>query len=372
MLWLHADSPDDAGAAPAIADELSRLRGARFRTLVTTASSGSLVPSVAQQVIHQLAPGETSGSVARFLDHWHPDAAVILGVPDRPNLLLAAHEREIPLFLAASTRGSLASRRRLSMISADLLGCFTACLAASAADAEVLYRHLDDTIRAEVTGPLSDTAFAPRCSETERDLVAKALKGRPVWLAADITETELPMVEAAHRRAFRFAHRLLLVIITSDAERGALFASALEQKGWGVSRSSIDGEPADTDQVFIADSGEEHGLWLRLAPTTFVGGTLDPNGTASDPFAPASLGSAVLHGPNVGATAARFRKLSEAKASVLVANSDELGEAVQRLLSPDKAAELAQAGWQVTTEGAHVTERLAELISETLDQKEDR
>lgn len=325
---------------------------------------------VGDRTIHQLAPGETSGSVARFLDYWKPEVGIILGIPDRPNLIHAAKERDIPLYLASASRGSMAARRRLSYLSGTVLKEFDACLAASAADAEVLHRHLDDGIRIEVLGPLSDTTFALRCSDAERDATAQRLKGRPVWLAADVTAAEVDFLEEAHRRAFRFAHRLLLVIIPKDLETAGPIAARLRDKGWEVGLSSTDQAAEDAIQILVADRGEEHGLWYRLAPITFVGGTMDPTAAAADPYAPAALGSAVLHGPNLGSTPARFHRLAEANASLRIDSGDQLGAAVQRLLAPDKAAELAQAGWRVTTESAHVVERLVELINETLDQRE--
>lgn len=329
-----------------------------------------MLPAIARQIIHQLVPGETSGSVARFLDYWRPDAGIFIGTPDRPNLIHAAGAKKIPLFLASARRGSLSERRRLSYLSSGLLGEFAACLAASAADADVLHRHLDDDPKVEVTGPLSDTTFALPCSESERDAIARILKGRPVWLAADVSEPEVQALEEAHRRSFRFAHRLLLVIIPKEAAAGPAIASILREKGWEVGLSSAGVEASETVQVYVADGGDEHGLWYRLAPITFVGGTLDSDSEASDPYAPAALGSAVLHGPNMGDASPRFSRLAMAGASIRVDNAEALGEAVQRLLAPDKTAELAQAGWQVTTEGAHAVERLAELINMTLDDRE--
>ena len=144
----------------------------------------------------------------------------------------------------------------------------------------------------------------------------------------------------------------------------------LRDKGWEVGQSSAGQNAEEAIQILVADGGDEHGLWYRLAPITFIGGTIDPTARPSDPYAPATLGSAVLHGPNLGASPARFQRLAEAGACLRVESADQLGAAVQRLLAPDKAAELAQAGWKVTTESAHVIERLVELINETLDDRE--
>ena len=369
-MWVHAETADEVSAAPALGQELSRARGEEFHVLVTTVENGTLTVPAGEKTIHQLAPGETSGSVARFLDYWKPDVGIILGIPDRPNLIHAAHERKMPLYLASSSRGSMAARRRLSYLSSGLLKEFDACLAPSAADADVLHRHLDDSIRIEVTGPLSDTTLALPCSDRERDETARRIKGRPVWLATDVTLAEIDTVEEAHRRAFRFAHRLLLVIIPSNLEPAGQIAAGLRDKGWEVGLSSAGQDADDAIQILLADEGDEHGLWYRLAPITFVGGTMDPQASPADPYAPAALGSAVLHGPNLGPNPARFTRLAAAGASLSVKSADQLGEAVQRLLAPDKAAELAEAGWKVTTEGAHVVERLVEMINEALDERE--
>ena len=122
--------------------------------------------------------------------------------------------------------------------------------------------------------------------------------------------------------------------------------------------------------MYIADTPDDIGLWYRLAPMTYLGGSFDKSAPTSDAFEPASLGSAVLHGPEVGGSVPRIQKLQSADASLLVPSPDGLGDAVFSLLSPDKAAKLAHEGWKVTTEAAPAVEALATLIHETLDAEE--
>ena len=54
-----------------------------------------------------------------------------------------------------------------------------------------------------------------------------------------------------------------------------------------------------------------------------------------------------------------------------VRDAEDLGEAVITLLAPDKAASLAQAGWSVTTESAHVVERIVEVMEARVYERED-
>ncbi len=369
-MWMHATDGADAGSIAALTQELARLRGEPVYGLVTSADVAPLPPAVSDIAIHQLAPGETAGSVTRFLDHWKPDVGVILGPPDRPLLFADAHARGIPMYLASPRRGELAPGGRVPLLAASLLDHFEAFLLPSAAEAQAFHGAAVDPGRTHVTGPLSDTALALPCSEDALSKLKEQLGSRPIWLASRVTLDELDAVEAAQRRTIRAAHRLLVVIIPRVLEDGPDIAGALETQGWSTAVRSRGEPPSETVQVYIADAGDEMGLWYRLAPITFLGGTLSDEVEPADPFEPAALGSAIVHGPVTGAAMVRFDRLSAADASVQISDGDALGDAIFRLLSPDKAAVLAHAGWGLTSESAHVVERLAEMIDIRLDQVE--
>jgi 3-deoxy-D-manno-octulosonic-acid transferase len=63
--------------------------------------------------------------------------------------------------------------------------------------------------------------------------------------------------------------------------------------------------------------------------------------------------------------------LDAAGAARVVLNGAELGRAVDALLSPDRVATMAHAGWDVATRGAEVSNRLADLIHEALSRRDD-
>ena len=370
-MWLHASSGHLAGPVTAIAKELSHLRGEPVHALVTTSDGTPLIPSVAQVALHQLAPTETPGSLKRFFDHWQPDLGVVLGIPDRPKLIKEAASRDSLLYLASPERGTMTDARRLAYTPGRVLARFKTCFAASTVEADMLERHLEGApLNIEVLGPLSDTSHALPCVDADCDALAAQLAGRPVWLAAGITRAEIAMIEEAHRKAFRSAHRLMLILVPQDLADAQLMADILEKKGWSAAlRSQAEKIDLDT-QVLVADVDDEMGIWYRLAPTTFVGGTFDRLGMAGDPYDPAALGSAVLHGLETGDTPARFERLAQANASLVVEDATALGVAIQSLLAPDKAAALAQAGWATTTESAVVIERMVELMDIDLDARE--
>jgi 3-deoxy-D-manno-octulosonic-acid transferase len=104
----------------------------------------------------------------------------------------------------------------------------------------------------------------------------------------------------------------------------------------------------------------------RLSPISFVGGSLEPVG-GHNPFEPAALGSAILHGPYVTNFVDIYQRLSQAGAARLVSSPASLSVAVHELLNPERAATMANAAWDVCSAGADVTDRAMTLLLEKAD-----
>ena len=97
-----------------------------------------------------------------------------------------------------------------------------------------------------------------------------------------------------------------------------------------------------------------------------MGGSLVPIG-GHNPFEPAALGSAILHGPDVRNFADIFARLGQAGAAREVRDWSDLGTTLARVLEPDVAAKMAHAAWEVCSSGADVTERAMDLLFAMLD-----
>lgn len=346
------------------------MRGEPIFGLVTSSENAVPFSAIDETAIHQLVPGDTKGSVNRFLEHWKPDVAVIVGAPDRTVLLTEAHAAGIPLFLATNTQSASAFGGGLSNSSLSIPEIFRGVLVSNSADLKALVRLGVPDARIAVTGPLRDTALAPACNDADITALSEILGGRPVWLAAEVSASEIPALEAAQRRTVRAAHRLLLIIVPKILSDGPAIAGSLETHGWRTALRSSGGRPDENVQVYIADTDEGMGLWYRLSPITYLGGSFDPELPTSDPYGPASLGSALLHGPEVSGAVPRIQRLRAAEATMLIKDPAGLGAAVFELLSPDKAARLAHAGWATTSEGALAVEALVTMINLTLDGEE--
>ena len=372
LVWFHAAS---VGEAASLLELLRRLEQARpgLTCLVTTGTVTSaqfLADRLPENCIHQYSAVDVLPWVGSFLDHWRPDAAVWTESELWPATLRETCVRGIPMLLI-NARISAKSFRRWRMmrgLARALLTCFDRILAQDELAGEQLVKLGADPDRLTVVGTLKEGAAPLPDHEADRLRITRAFAGRPVWLAASTHPGEEEIVAAAHMRARRSLPMLALILAPRHPNRGDAIAEMLRGRGLQVAqRSKGEALAPDTD-VYLADTLGEMGLWYRVASVSFVGGSLVDVG-GHNPFEPALLGSAILHGPHVRNFIDGYRRLAEADAAVLVRSEGELVEALVATISPDRAAAMAANAWAACSEGAEVTDAVLEAIGGLLDGK---
>ena len=178
---------------------------------------------------------------------------------------------------------------------------------------------------------------------------------------------ELKAIIEAQLKVSRMALRLLLILVPDDETDGDEFHERLRDWGLNTARWS-DGEmPDEACQVLLADTWGDLGLWYRLSPVTLMASSLSQGHGGGDPYEPAALGSAVLYGPYVGRYLSTYSKFAAAGAARIVKDAEGLALALQQLLAPDQAAIMAAAGWELASAGAEATDRVINLLLDTLD-----
>lgn len=370
LIWFHAAS---VGESLALLELIRRILEERddVNVLVTTGtvtSAGVMAERLPERAIHQYIPLDARAFVTRFLDHWRPDLAVWCESELWPALICETHKRGVPMMIvnARMSKTSHDRWRFLRGMAGSLLNRFEEALVQDDITAMYLRRLGMPGSRMSVTGTLKEGAAALPCDEDERREMAEHLAGRPVWLAASTHEGEERIVLDAHNIALKVNPRLLLILAPRHPQRGDEIAQMLQSDRWQFNRRTAGELPEAEAQVYLADTMGELGLWFRVAPTSLVAGSLQPIG-GHNPFEPAALGSAILHGPFVTNFVDIYQRLTEAGAARLVTGPDTLAEAVHELLNPDKAAAMAHAAWEVVSQGAEVTDRALDAIFDRLD-----
>lgn len=357
LIWLHAAS---VGETMSILPVLPLL-AERATVLLTTGTATSakllaqrLDATLLSRVLHRFVPLDVPAWVARFLDHWRPDAAGFVESELWPNLLAGCRSRRIPMMLvnARLSERSLSRWRRAPGLARQLLGGFAAIQPRSETDAARL-RSLGCAGLAE-PGDLKLAADPLPVDAQELQRLHAVLAGRPVWLAASTHPGEEDVVIAAHQALARDHPGLLTIIVPRHPERGREVASA-------ACRSRGEGPP--DEGVWIADTLGEMGLWYRLAPLALVGRSLIAPGGGQNPLEPARLACAIAVGPHTANFTDHVALLRDAGALTVVASAEELTHWAGGLLSdPDRCAAIGKAGQVAVQRNADLPRRTAAAL----------
>lgn len=363
LVWLHAPGEGLVSPMRALARRLVAEDG--LPVLLTAPAPMPPLPGV----IIQPPPADSPADARAFLDHWRPEIAIFAGGQLRPAVMHEAGERQIPMLVVNGKAPAFLRERDgwYPGLMRSALARFRAIMAVDEAAARVFRKGGAALSSVAVTGRMEEEGVVLPGVEAERAELARLLSARPVWFAAGVIEAEEAAVLQAHRKALQHSHRLLLILMPEDPARATPLAERLEAEGWAIAQRAQDEEPEPEIEIFVADDPAEYGLWYRLAPVSFLGGSLLGKGPTRTPMEAAALGSAILHGPRTGLSGPVFARLGAARATRAVASANDLGDALGDLLAPDRAARLAQAAWAVASDGAEVTEIVLTRIRAIMD-----
>lgn len=340
LIWLHAVGLGEVMALRGLIAAMAEL-APDVEVLVTSSSRGSAKVFGADMPVrcrHQFLPLDTPTYLARFLDHWRPDLAVWSEQDLWPGAVIATARRGIPLALvnARMNAAALQRRRRWRGLYADLFARFGLIVAQDPESAAHLTALGATGVR--VSGAFKAAAPPLAADPVVLDQLRAALAGRlPLLLASSHPEDEAVALQA-FRQISGDPRKPVLLIAPRGPARGAEIAAKAAAMGFATTRRGAGQGPGGAD-VWIVDTLGEMGLWYRLCPVTLIGGTFGPV-EGHNPWEPAALGSAVLHGPRVANFAADFAALDGAGAALPVGAE---GLAAAFLSDPAPMAAKAQA-----------------------------
>lgn len=365
LVWFHAAS---VGESLSLLEVIRRLgaHDPRLRFLVTTGtvtSAAVLAHRLPETAVHQFVPLDVRPWVRRFLDHWRPDLAVWTESEFWPALITETHAQGVPLLLLNARISEKSARRwqALGGAAKTLLGAFTAVHVQDDTSAALLTGLGLPQDRLAVTGTLKEGTPPLPCDEAVLTEMITRIAGRPVWCAASTHPGEEETVAAAHALARAANDRLLLISVPRHPERGEAVESLFRAQGFETRLRSRGEMPDEGCDVYVADTLGEMGLWYRLAPVSFLGGSLTDIG-GHNPYEPAALGSAILHGPYLRNFQDIYARLRRANASIEVATAEDMAAALELTLNPARSAPMAHAAWEVCSSGADVTDKALALI----------
>jgi 3-deoxy-D-manno-octulosonic-acid transferase len=359
LVWIHGASVGEVLAAAAL---IERLRALNIRILLTsgTVTSAAIVAKrFPTDIIHQYVPYDSPRFVARFLDHWRPSLALFIESDLWPNLILQSAARRLPMVLIngrMSQRSFPRWRRALGTISA-LLEKFDVCLAQSPIDGERFAALGGRNV--VVTGNLKLDLPAPPADPVSLERLTGVTRGRPIIVAASTHPGEEEILIEAQRRLAGLFPQLLIVIVPRHPDRGAAIARMAATAGLKAAQRSRQELPTAATDIYVADTLGELGLFYRLAPIVFMGGSLVEHG-GQNPIEAIKLNAAIVHGPHVFNFGEVYEALDRTGGARAAPNKEALFEHFAQLLADPGACEKLGAA------SARVVQQLGGALDRTL------
>lgn len=365
LVWLHGVGVGEVMALRGLIEHLAHERpDLNFLVTSSARSSGDVfAQNMPAKTRHQYLPLDLPTPVAAFLDHWKPDLAVWSDQEVWPRMAVAVAGRAIPqAYVAARITGrSAKAKSKFGNAYGDLYRLLDRRHAQDAATATHLTALMGDDTPVQVTGSIK-AAGAPLTFDPDVLAAFNAIKNRRrVWLLASSHAADEAMALAAHRIICDTDPSTLLIIAPRVLARANDIADVAKDIGFATTLRSTQSLPDDTTSVYIADTFGELGTWYRTASIALIGGTFDTI-EGHNPWEPATLGAAILHGPQFANFALDFKALGDNAGCRLVRSSDEIARAIMdpKTLDLPKAASIAQAKMRSGT--VQITQDLLDLL----------
>jgi 3-deoxy-D-manno-octulosonic-acid transferase len=357
LVWIHGASVGEVLAAAALIEKLRALNIRILLTSGTVTSAAIVAKRFPADIIHQYVPYDSPRYVARFLDHWRPSLALFIESDLWPNLILSSAARRLPMVLinGRMSHRSFPRWRRLTATISALLGRFDVCMAQSGVDAERF--TVLGSRNVITTGNLKLDVPAPPADPARLERLLSVTRGRPIILAASTHPGEEEILVEAHRTLAGFFPSLLSVIVPRHPHRGEAIARDIAASGLHVGLRSREELPTAATDIYVADTMGELGLFYRLAPIVFMGGSLVEHG-GQNPVEAVKLGASIVHGPHIFNFADVYEALDGAGGAKRADTLEALVKQLGQLLADPAARQSAVAA----------SERVVEQLGGALDR----
>ena len=363
LVWFHAASVGETQSILPLIDALLATR-ADVHVLITSTTRTSaemLQTGLPDRVIHQMAPYDTAQASRAFLDHWRPDVAIWIESELWPRMLAEVGQCSVPRLLLNARVSARTARRwaRVGKTARAILSQFDLIQVQEHTTVEALAGVGMAGPRVVLTGSLKQDRPPLDCDSEKLARLRKAIGDQPVWCAASTHEGEEDIILNAHRDIGG-----LLILVPRHTDRAAAIAELCADAGFIVARRGLDEPITPQTQVYIADTMGELGLWYRIAPVAFTGGSFAQIG-GHNPYEAAQLDTAILHGPHVENFAQIYAALDKAGAARLVTDAEELAQSVKEIDAATRN-HMVQTAHAALQDGSGATQAALDAILERL------
>ena len=368
LIWMHGASVGESvSMLPLIDRLLSEDENLSIMVTTGTLTSAEIMEKrLPARAFHQFIPFDVPKFAKRLLDYYKPEAVLWFESELWPSLLSVIHERKIPLILVNGriSDKSFKMWQKFKFISQEILGCFTLCLGQSEQDKNRL--KILGAKRVECFGNLKYAGMPLPVDEDKLRSLQSKIGGRPVFLISSTHANEEEQLATHLGFLKQVVSSVLVIVAPRHPNRGKEVADVFARKGFKTAlRSKGEDIEADTE-VYVADTIGEMGLWYKLSPVTFVGGSLINHG-GQNFMEPARDKNAVIVGPFVHNFTEMLSRGQAAGAVWQVHSaSDVIEEAVSLFQEPEKLKERQKNAYEWTVSESRVLDGISHALKEKI------
>ncbi len=361
-IWLHAVSVGETRAVEPLVRAL-QAQYPQHRILLTHMTPTGRETGVSlfgDSVTRCYLPYDYPGATRRFLEHFRPDAGLLIETEVWPNLIAAGVRCGIPLHLinARLSERSLRGYRKVGALACDALRGFSLIAAQTEADATRLQAL--KAARVVVTGNLKFDVDPPAQQVATGVELKRTLGSRPVLLAASTREGEEELLLDGVRRSG--LQGALLIIVPRHPQRFDTVATMVAERGLHMQRRSAGGPVDAATDVLLGDAMGEMFMYYAACDVVLMGGSFLSYG-AHSLIEPCAAGKPVI----IGSSTYNFAEATDAAVAAGAAlRVDDMarGLAAAFELAGDAARcqRMGEAGLAFTAAHRGAAKRVLELI----------
>jgi len=306
-IWLHAVSVGETRAVEPLVRAL-QAHYPQHRILLTHMTPTGRETGVSlfgDSATRCYLPYDYPGATRRFLEHFRPEAGLLIETEVWPNLIAAGVRCGIPLHLinARLSERSLRGYRKVGVLACDALRGFSLIAAQTEADATRLLAL--KAARVVVTGNLKFDVDPPAQQVVTGVELKRTLGSRPVLLAASTREGEEELLLDGVRRSG--LDGALLIIVPRHPQRFDAVAIMVAERGLHMQRRSAGGPVDAATDVLLGDTMGEMFMYYAAYDVVLMGGSFLSYG-AHSLIEPCAAGKPVI----IGSSTYNFAEATDA------------------------------------------------------------
>jgi len=316
-------------------------------TCTTTTGSAQITKVFAEEiksghVFHVYLPYDLPGSMKRFMKSIKPRLGIIMETEIWPNLLYVSQQLDIPVWLlnARMSSRSAKSYARFPELTKTTLNQFSGIAVQNATDEKRLKKLGANEKYLHITGSIK---FDLKINQDDIN-AGSALREQLHWqhkkvlIAASTHKGEDEIILNIYQKLKNHHSDLVLIIVPRHPERFQSVYQLLSNTNLKVfKRSEMKDLSLPAIDILLGDSMGEMICYYACADVVFMGGTMMPTG-GHNILEPAALGLPVVYGPHMFNFAAINELFLQHEATLQVADSESLEDALNTILSDESAA----------------------------------